>query len=71
MIREHEGTPWALLAKRELDLPLGWKWEETMTPIDPPSNRVAANNNNANAAPQDDQARVIQPPPKRRPPPKL
>jgi len=28
VVREHPGTPWADLAKRELSVPLGWKWVE-------------------------------------------
>jgi hypothetical protein len=68
--KEHEGTPWALLAQRELDHPLGWTWEETYTEISPPENRVASNNQ-ADSLPQDDRARVVVPPPPRRQPPKL
>ncbi|TWT99674.1 hypothetical protein Pla108_06170 [Botrimarina colliarenosi] len=26
--KEHEGTPWALLAQRELARPLGWEWRD-------------------------------------------
>ena len=29
VIEEHPGTPWALLAKRELKDPFGFKWVET------------------------------------------
>lgn len=28
VIDEHAETPWALIAKKELESPLGWKWEE-------------------------------------------
>lgn len=28
IIAQHPGTPWALLAQRELDQPLGWQWKE-------------------------------------------
>lgn len=28
VIDEHPGTPWALLAERELSQPLGWEWKE-------------------------------------------
>lgn len=28
VISEHPGTPWALLARRELETPIGWKWTE-------------------------------------------
>jgi hypothetical protein len=70
VVREHPDTPWALLAERELQLPMGWKWTESRTQLDPPANQVAANNN-PNPAPQDDQLRRIQPPPEKRPLPKL
>ena len=29
VVDEHPGTPWALIAKKELESPFGWKWEET------------------------------------------
>lgn len=29
VIDEHPGTPWAMLAERELSSPMGWKWKET------------------------------------------
>ena len=28
VIADHPGTPWALLARQELDTPLGWRWTE-------------------------------------------
>ena len=28
VIEQHPGTPWALLARQELNTPLGWKWVE-------------------------------------------
>lgn len=28
VVKEHPGTPWAKLAARELETPLGWKWAE-------------------------------------------
>lgn len=28
VVKEHPGTPWALLAQRELSQPLGWQWQE-------------------------------------------
>jgi hypothetical protein len=68
--REHEGTPWALLAQRELAQPLGWQWQEAFTPIDPPG-APAETVNAANVAPRDEQARRLAPPVKHRPPPKL
>jgi len=40
VIEEHPGTPWAWLADKELEAPLGWRWEESYTVIPP---RVAGN----------------------------
>ncbi|MDP6720633.1 MAG: VWA domain-containing protein, partial [Pirellulaceae bacterium] len=28
VVDEHPGTPWALIAERELAMPIGWKWTE-------------------------------------------
>lgn len=28
VVEDHDGTPWALLAKRELNRPLGWQWRD-------------------------------------------
>ncbi len=37
VIAQHPDTPWALLAKRELRDPIGWKWTERRTGVnDPP-----------------------------------
>lgn len=36
VVEEHPGTPWALLAKRELKDPMGFKWVETYVPPPPP-----------------------------------
>jgi hypothetical protein len=37
VIEEHPGTPWALLAQRELSQPLGWEWQEATMFIAPPN----------------------------------
>lgn len=40
---EHAGTPWALLAQRESESPMGFKWEEIyVEPPQPPSPEQAA-----------------------------
>ena len=44
VVDEHKGTPWALLAQRELKDPFGFKWVETTAP--PNAKR---NNNGGNA----------------------
>ena len=71
VVKEHPGTPWALLAERELKDPLGWVWKEEFTDLSPPRNTVAANNNNAPAAAANDRKQMLTRPPPKRPPPKL
>ena len=47
VVEDHPQTPWALLAKRELATPFGWKWGETYR--EPPKPRVRQpGNGNAN-----------------------
>lgn len=67
---EHDGTPWALLAKQELAVPLGWKWVEEYTDLNPPKANRPANNNPNPPAPADDKKRMLKKTPKR-PVPKL
>ncbi len=71
VMRDHEGTPWALLAKRELDRPMGWSWVESFTDLSPPP---PANNNPPPPPPPpmpaDEQAQMLARPPTR-PVPKL
>ena len=68
VIEDHPGTPWALLAKRELSSPLGWSWDERYDGINEPR-RPAANNNNNNRPRRDDAMRKLQRKPKRSVPP--
>ncbi len=44
VVKEHPGTPWALLAQRELKDPFGLKWVETTVP--PPPKRDGGGGNN-------------------------
>jgi hypothetical protein len=69
VVKLHDGTPWSLLAQRQLDRPIGWKWVDSFTDPDPPmqNNAAAANNN---PPPQDDMRRMVNRPTKR-PVPKL
>ena len=72
VVEDHPGTPWALLAQRELETPIGWKWEQDYTA--PPQPREAGpnnNNNNNNAEPRIPQPRMNAVPKTKRPPPKL
>ena len=67
VVEDHPGTPWALLAKRELSSPLGWTWDERNDGVNAPR-RPAGNNNNP-PNPRDDMKRKIQRKPKRKVPP--
>jgi len=40
IIDEHPGTPWAYLAAKELEQPLGWDWKEMKMNLDSSGNRV-------------------------------
>lgn len=36
VVAKHSGTPWALIAARELKVPLGYAWTEKFTNVNPP-----------------------------------
>ncbi len=42
VVEEHRGTPWALLAQRELKDPFGFQWSEAKVPPPPKPSEVAA-----------------------------
>lgn len=66
VIEEHPGTPWALLAKRELETPLAWRWEQSHTDLTP---RERGGGGNGRAVGRDDKVKMLnKPKPKRRPP---
>ena len=72
VVDDHAGTPWAYLAEKELERPLGWVWEdEYIAPPKPVARNPnpAANNNPAPAA--NDAARMMNRKPKRPVPKKL
>ncbi|MEC7565904.1 MAG: vWA domain-containing protein [Planctomycetota bacterium] len=68
VVEQHPGTPWALLAKRELSNPIGWRWQESYTDLTPPRQGNGGNGNNNPAAANDAANMIKKPPPKRRPP---
>ena len=70
VVDSHKGTPWALLAKQELDVPIGWKWQEEFTDLSPRPTRNGGNNNNTPRPPSDDKKKMLKKAPKR-PVPKL
>jgi hypothetical protein len=70
VINYHPGTPWELLARRELEAPLGWTWSEERTELAPP--RREGRGGDGDGRPRDDVPRVAPPPkPPKREPPKL
>lgn len=69
VIDEHPGTPWALLAKRELADPIGWEWKEEFTDLAP---RRDNGGGGGNAGPgRDDKVKMIKRGPPKRKAPKL
>lgn len=73
VVNDHPGTPWAMLAQRELETPMGWTWKEQYTEIAPPrpANPAPPNNNNPPPAAVNDAAMMLKQPPPKRPIPKL
>ena len=70
VVADHPGTPWAMLAKRELATPIGWKWRQSYTQPPQPRPQRQANNNNNRPRPVP-QPRQNAMPKIKRPPPKL
>jgi len=59
VVREHPGTPWAMVAADEIRRPLGYRWTETHTGVnDPPPGA----GNGGGAPPSDDAKRKLGPP---------
>ena len=69
VVKDHPGTPWALLAEKELKDPVGWIWVDSFTDLAP---RRMADGGNGNPAPAVNDAKMmLKKPPPSRPPPKL
>jgi hypothetical protein len=65
VVKEHPGTPWALIAQEELRTPLGYEWRETHTGVNvPPKNEPG---NGGMPRPRDDRMRDLAPPKPPRP----
>ena len=62
--QQHAGTPWALLAERELKEPIGWKWNEKSVHLERQKMAAAAGAGN-NAPPKDALRKLEKPKPKR------
>ena len=65
VVRDHAGTPWALLASDELKVPVGWAWKESFTDLTPPKRTQPSPGNNNPTPPKNDRARKIKKTPKR------
>lgn len=61
--KQHAGTPWALLAERELKEPIGWRWGEKSLKLEQQKRMAAGNGNNAPA--KDAVNKLEKPKPKR------
>jgi hypothetical protein len=65
VVNDHPGTPWAMLAAKELEDPIGWKWDETYTGVNAPRQ---GNAGNGAPNPADDKRNMMtKPKPKRKP----
>lgn len=71
VMKNHSGTPWGMLAERELANPIGWKWVEEYTDLNPRPREDANPPLTPPPPPQDDQRRMLAPPLPKRPLPKL
>jgi hypothetical protein len=69
VVAEHAGTPWALVATRELETPLGYAWRETFTNVNPPPRPASQPAKGGGTAknPVDDAPRQLAPPKPPRP----
>jgi hypothetical protein len=68
--KDHPNTPWATLAERELQEPMGWKWKDSFRDMTPKKKAMPAANNN-NAPPRNEKMPMNAKPPVTRPLPKL
>lgn len=69
VVKDHPGTPWALLAEKELKDPVGWVWQDSFTDLTP--RKMADAGNAAPVAAKNDAKMMLKKPAPSRPPPKL
>ena len=70
VVQDHQHTPWAMLAQKELDVPFSWNWTETFTGISAPPQRTPGNVNPPRGR-RDEQAMRLRKPKPKRPAPAL
>lgn len=68
VVEEHPGTPWALIAEKELKIPIGWEWQQTYTAPPKPREPNMGNGNNMGL---ERRPMMNRDPKKRRPVPRL
>ncbi len=68
VVQDHAGTPWAMLAERQLAEPLGWQWTERHTGVADPPRQPSAT---PPRPPQNERPRMLPRPKPRRKPPAL
>jgi hypothetical protein len=66
VVKEHEGTPWAMLAAKELENPIGFKWEESYTGVQAKKDAIG-DGGDAAAQANDKPKMLVKPKEKRRP----
>ncbi len=69
VVEDHPGTPWALVAEKELKTPIGWRWGQFYTP--PPQPRERTNNGGNNNGGFERRPQMNRDPKQRRPVPRL
>lgn len=70
VVKDHPGTPWAMLAERELKVPLSWKWQDKFTDLTPKA-KAKAGPAGTPAPPRNDKKMMLPKAAPKRPPPKL
>ena len=66
VVQSHAGTPWAMLAQREMERPLGWRWTEGYTELEPEPEPT--DNGDDPRPPRDEQPLRLERLPRRNPP---
>jgi len=64
VVKDHPGTPWAMIAQEELQTPFGYEWQEAYTGVNAPKNNGGGG---GNPRQNDDKMRNLAPPKPKRP----
>jgi len=66
VVKEHPGTPWALLAAEEMRRPLGYAWVERHTGVNEPKKGGGGGDGGVPGARADDKKKMLDAPKPRR-----